>query len=66
MIMGQVGGSKVSSLVLQTLYTIVAYPIIGITQMILYYDTRIRAEGFDIEVMAGALGAAPEPPGALP
>jgi hypothetical protein len=51
----QVVGSVAASVVLQTLYTVVAYPLIGITQMILYYDTRIRAEGFDIEVMTGAL-----------
>ena len=43
----------------QTLYTVVAYPLIGITQMILYYDARIRAEGFDIEVMTGSLGGPP-------
>jgi hypothetical protein len=49
-------GNAAGSLVLQSLYTAVAYPLIGITQMILYYDTRIRAEGFDIEVMTGALG----------
>jgi hypothetical protein len=52
----QLLGSIAASMVLQTLYTVVAYPLIGITQMILYYDTRIRAEGFDIEVMTGALG----------
>jgi hypothetical protein len=51
----QVVGSIAASVVLQTLYTVVAYPLIGITQMILYYDARIRAEGFDIEVMTGAL-----------
>lgn len=42
-------------LALQSLYMVVAYPLIGLTQMILYYDARIRAEGFDIEVMTGAL-----------
>ena len=49
-------GNAAGSVVLQSLYTVVAYPLIGITQMILYYDTRIRGEGFDIEVMTGALG----------
>jgi hypothetical protein len=56
-LIAQLVGSIASSVVLQSLYTIVAYPLIGITQMILYYDTRIRAEGFDIEVMTGALGS---------
>jgi hypothetical protein len=50
-------GSAAGTVVLQSLYTVVAYPLIGITQMILYYDTRIRAEGFDIELMTGALGS---------
>lgn len=45
---------------LQALYTVVAYPLIGITQVVLYYDTRIRNEGFDIEMMTGAL-ATPAP-----
>ena len=56
-LVAQLFGTIAGSVVLQALYTIVAYPLIGITQMILYYDTRIRAEGFDIEVMTGALGA---------
>lgn len=46
--------------VVQMIYTVVAYPLIGIAQMILYYDLRIRAEGYDIEVMTGALGMAPK------
>jgi hypothetical protein len=54
-----IAGSVTLSVVLQTLYTVVAYPLVGITQMILYYDARIRAEGFDIEVMTGSLGAPP-------
>jgi hypothetical protein len=49
-------GSNAGTVVLQALYTVVAYPLIGITQMILYYDARIRSEGFDIEMMTGALG----------
>ena len=56
-LVAQLFGTIAGSVILQALYTVVAYPLIGITQMILYYDTRIRAEGFDIEVMTGALGA---------
>jgi hypothetical protein len=56
-IVAQLTGSAATSVVLQSLYTVVAYPLIGITQMILYYDTRIRAEGFDVELMAGSLDA---------
>jgi hypothetical protein len=57
-IVAQLFGTIAGSVILQALYTVLAYPLIGITQMILYYDTRIRAEGFDIEIMTGALGSA--------
>ena len=40
--------------VLSTLISIVVYPLVGITDALLYYDARIRREGFDIEMMAGA------------
>jgi hypothetical protein len=53
-------GNLAASTALQSLYTVIAYPLIGITQVILYYDTRIRAEGFDIELMTSALDS-PEP-----
>lgn len=48
-------GSFAASTALQSLFAVIGYPLIGITQVILYYDTRIRAEGFDIELMASAL-----------
>jgi hypothetical protein len=48
-------GSQIAQLVLQSIFAIAATPLIGISQMLLYYDTRIRAEGYDIEVMTGAL-----------
>ena len=56
-LVAQLFGTVAGSVIMQALYTVAAYPLIGITQMILYYDTRIRAEGFDIEVMTGALGS---------
>ncbi|HEX6964445.1 MAG TPA: hypothetical protein VF166_01525 [Gemmatimonadaceae bacterium] len=34
---------------------IFAYPIIPIVTTLLYYDLRIRKEGYDIELMAGAM-----------
>jgi hypothetical protein len=33
---------------------------------VLYYDTRIKSEGLDIELMAGALDAAPPREAAAP
>jgi hypothetical protein len=41
-----------------TLYTIVAFPIVALATMVLYYDLRIRAEGFDLERMAQGLDPA--------
>ncbi len=49
----------VSSLVVQVivtaLFTILVYPVVAITETLLYFDTRIKHEGLDIELMAGAL-----------
>jgi preprotein translocase subunit SecG len=50
-----IGGSDVVRIVASTAYTIVVWPIFAITEMVLYYDARIRGEGYDIEMMANAL-----------
>jgi hypothetical protein len=47
--------SKVITSVLATALTIVVYPIFGITETVLYFDTRIRNEGFDVEYLASAV-----------
>jgi hypothetical protein len=52
--------STVLTNILSTVITILVYPIIGLVGMVLYYDARIRSEGFDIEVMAQGLGGAAE------
>lgn len=39
---------------ISSLVYIVAYPLVPITATLLYYDIRIRQEGFDIEVMMTA------------
>ncbi len=36
--------------------TVTLYPLIAVIATLLYYDARIRKEGFDIEVMAAELG----------
>jgi hypothetical protein len=46
--------SKVASVVLMTAVTIVVAPLFGITETVLYFDTRIRSEGFDVEYLANA------------
>jgi hypothetical protein len=56
-LVAMLASSPVLLVVITTAYTIVAYPLMGLAETVLYYDTRIRAEGFDIEVMAQGLGS---------
>ena len=48
------GNLTVQALV-SAVVTIMVYPVVAITEALLYYDTRIKSEGLDIELMAGAL-----------
>jgi hypothetical protein len=54
------------SFLVQQAITVVVSPVISVIATLLYYDARIRKEGFDIEVMAAELGpvapATPVPP----
>jgi hypothetical protein len=54
--------SKVITNVVGTAVSVVVYPLFGLTETLLYYDARIRKEGFDVEYLAGAdtSAAAPE------
>jgi hypothetical protein len=58
----------VGNFVLRTLggavATVLVYPVVAITETLLYYDARIQSEGLDIELMTGALG--PDAPAATP
>ena len=45
--------------VASTAFTVVAYPVVALTGLVLYYDARIRGEGFDLERMADALEPQP-------
>ncbi len=50
--------------VVTAVLTILIYPVVAITYALLYFDTRIKNEGFDIELMTNALeggGALREP-----
>ena len=58
----EMAGSRVLSTVFEALYTVVGFPLLGLCTMVLYYDARIRAEGYDVEVMAGTLGPAQATP----
>jgi hypothetical protein len=48
-------GSFVVATVMSALVTVLVYPVVAITETVLYYDARIQSEGLDIELMTGAL-----------
>jgi len=59
-------GPRIFGFLIEQAATIAIYPVLGVITTLLYYDARIRKEGFDIEVMAAELGDSPsatvEPP----
>jgi len=54
-----ISGNFIVQAVAGAFYTILAYPVVAITETLLYYDARIQSEGLDIELMAVELGIAP-------
>ncbi len=62
-IVASAAGNFVVSTIVSSLVTVLVYPVVAITEALLYYDARIKGEGFDIELMAGALDGdvAPRP-----
>lgn len=48
-------GVFVIQVMASAVFTILAYPVIAITEALLYYDARIRSEGLDIELMTSEL-----------
>jgi hypothetical protein len=54
---GSMLGSRVLTSILGTMFTVITYPVVALSGMVLYYDARIRGEGFDMEQMAEALDA---------
>lgn len=55
-------GSRLMQQVVATAISAAVYPLLGITETLLYYDVRIRKEGFDVEYLAGSVEA-PAPAG---
>lgn len=49
-------GSVRLQMISSALVSIFGYPLINLVTMVLYYDLRIRAEGFDLEHMASTIG----------
>ena len=58
-IFASLSGNFVVQALASAVYTILTYPVIAITETLLYYDARIQSEGLDIELMAADLGLAP-------
>ena len=52
-------GSHLVQQVVSTAVSAMIYPMFGITETLLYYDVRIRKEGFDIEYLASSFEQAP-------
>lgn len=57
LILAGMSGSVVVTLLLSSVYSVIGYPVVNLVAMVLYYDCRIRNEGFDLEHMTQALGA---------
>lgn len=53
--------SFVLSTLITSVVTVLVYPVVAITETLLYYDARIQSEGLDIELMAQDLGLASLP-----
>ncbi len=48
-------GSTVLQTIVNSVLSIFCFPILGLAALVLYYDLRIRNEGFDVEHMAKSL-----------
>jgi hypothetical protein len=53
-----VGGNDIVASIASSVLVIFVYPLLGICVALLYYDARIRKEGFDLQVLAGELQGA--------
>jgi hypothetical protein len=54
--LGAALGDELITLGAAVLVTVLVYPMLPIITTLLYYDLRIRAEGYDLEVMSEQLG----------
>ena len=54
-VLASVSGNFVISTVVSAVVTVLVYPVVAITEALLYYDARIQSEGLDIEMMTDAL-----------
>lgn len=56
-LIGAIPGNFVVQTTVSSVAAILIYPVVAITEAMLYYDARIRSEGLDIELMTDALDA---------
>jgi len=56
-LIGALAGKFVVQTMVSSVAAILVYPVVAITEALLYYDARIRSEGLDIELMTDALDA---------
>ena len=59
-------GNSIVQALIGAAVTIMVYPVVAITEALLYYDTRIKSEGLDIELLTGALEDVPPQQPAAP
>lgn len=52
------GVAMIAFQLLSVVFTVLVYPFMSIAQTLLYYDVRIRREGYDLELMARDLDGA--------
>jgi hypothetical protein len=49
-------GGELATRIVSSVFGIFAYPVLSLVSLVLYYDMRIRGEGFDVEHMSRSLG----------
>jgi hypothetical protein len=54
-LVGTVTTESVPMLVVQSLLSVFIYPFVYVVMTVLYYDIRVRKEGFDLELLASSL-----------
>lgn len=59
---GLVVRNAIAAQMISNVVSIVLYPLVAVLVTVVYYDLRIRSEGFDLEVMASGLPGGSLPP----
>ena len=59
---GTMFSSQIVMVIVGTAFSIFAFPVVGLLMMLLYYDSRIRAEGFDLQHMSQSMTPAAATP----